>query len=52
VAEFTDAIRAGSDARVTVDDGLWSVAVGAAAHRSIEEARPVLLDEFGLTPGV
>jgi len=47
---FCEAIRAGSPAEVTVDDGLWSVAVGAAAHRSIDEGRPVELAELGLEP--
>ena len=45
---FAEAIRSGSQPAVTVDDGLWSVAVGAAAHRSIDEGRPVRLSEFGL----
>lgn len=48
VKKFCDAVVDGSTAEVGVDDGLWSVAVGAAAHRSIEEQRPVLLAEFGL----
>ena len=48
VAEFADAIRSGLAPVVTVDDGLWSVAIGEAAHRSIDEARPVSLAEFGL----
>jgi predicted dehydrogenase len=46
--DFCAAIREGGDATVTVDDGLWSVAMGAAAHRSIDEARPVHLAEYGL----
>jgi predicted dehydrogenase len=46
---FCEAIRSGGPAAVTVDDGLWSVAMGAAAHRSIEEGRPVTLAELGLT---
>lgn len=45
---FRDAIRSGSAPAVTVDDGLWSVAMGVAAHRSIDEFRLVALDEFGL----
>lgn len=49
LARFCDAIRDGGNAAVTVDDGLWSVAMGVAAHRSIEEGRPVLLAELGLT---
>jgi myo-inositol 2-dehydrogenase / D-chiro-inositol 1-dehydrogenase len=45
---FRDAILIGEPVEVTVDDGLWSVAVGVAAHRSIEEGRPVELAELGL----
>ena len=48
VARFCDAVRHGSRAEVNVSDGLWSVAVGVAAHRSIDEGRPVMLSEFGL----
>jgi len=43
---FRDAILTGADPAVTVDDGLWSVAMGQAAHRSIEEGRSVLLEEL------
>ena len=39
------AIREGRPAEVTLDDGLWSVAMGVAAHRSIELGRPVRMDE-------
>lgn len=46
--DFCAAIRDGVDPAVTVNDGLWSVAMGAAAHRSIDEGRPVLLSEMGL----
>jgi len=42
---FRDAIRAGTEPEVTVDDGLWSLATGVAAHRSIDHGRPVLLAE-------
>lgn len=42
---WRDAIASGAPPEVTVDDGVRSVAVGAAAHRSIEEGRPVALDE-------
>ena len=45
---FISCVRDGRPAEVTVDDGLWSVAMGAAAHRSIDESRPVLLEEYGL----
>jgi predicted dehydrogenase len=43
--DFLDAIRSGGAPGVTVDDGLLSVAVGVAAHRSIDERRIVSLDE-------
>ncbi|MDH4170498.1 MAG: Gfo/Idh/MocA family oxidoreductase [Acidimicrobiia bacterium] len=48
---FLDAIRTGTEPAVTLDDGLWSVAVGAAAHRSIDEGRPVTLAEVIDQPG-
>ena len=48
VKKFCDAVARGTGVEVGVEDGLWSVAVGAAAHRSIDEQRPVLLAEFGL----
>ena len=48
LAEFADAVRTGGPARVTVEDGLWSVAMGEAAHRSIDEGRIVDLAELGL----
>ena len=47
---FLEAVRSGTEPEVTLEDGLWSVAVGAAAHRSIDEGRPVDLSEFGLSP--
>lgn len=47
-AAFVEAIGTGAAPAVTLEDGLWSVAVGAAAHRSIDEGRPVRLDEFAL----
>ncbi|NNF70305.1 MAG: Gfo/Idh/MocA family oxidoreductase [Acidimicrobiia bacterium] len=43
--DFLNAIREGSPPGVTLEDGLWSVAVGVAAHRSIAEGRSVALDE-------
>jgi predicted dehydrogenase len=45
---FCEAIRDGARPTVTVDDGLWSVAMGAAAHRSIDEGRAVQMAEVGL----
>jgi myo-inositol 2-dehydrogenase / D-chiro-inositol 1-dehydrogenase len=44
-----EAIRAGRREAVTLTEGMWAVATGAAAHRSIEERRPVDLSEFGLS---
>jgi predicted dehydrogenase len=44
--DFLEAIRSGSAPGVTVLDGLWSVVIGAAAHRSIDLGRPVLIDEM------
>ncbi len=41
-----NAIQRGESAAVTLHDGLMSVAVGAAAHRSIDEGRPVMLQEI------
>jgi predicted dehydrogenase len=43
--DFVAAIRGRAPVAVTLDDGLWSVAMGVAAHRSIEAGRPVGLDE-------
>ena len=45
---FIDCIRSGRPPEVTVDDGLWSVAMGVAAHASIEASRPVTLAELGV----
>ncbi len=44
--DFAAAIRDGRSADVTVLDGLWSAAVGFAAHRSIETGQPVLIDDL------
>ena len=46
---FVAAIRGGSPAAVTLTDGLWAVAVGVAAHRSIDEGRAVRIEELGLS---
>ncbi len=42
---FLDAMRTGERPAVTLEDGLWSVAMGVAAHRSIDLGRPVHLHE-------
>ncbi len=47
---FIDCLRNGRGPEVTVDDGLWSVAMGVAAHRSITESQPVLMTDLGLSP--
>jgi myo-inositol 2-dehydrogenase / D-chiro-inositol 1-dehydrogenase len=44
--DFIRAIRSGTRPLVTVEEGMWSVAVGAAAHRSIDERRPVNVAEM------
>lgn len=45
---FQRAVREGTAPQVSAEDGLKAVAMGLAAHRSIEERRPVLMSEFGL----
>lgn len=46
VSKFCDAIRTGSPPDVDVRDGLQSVLLGVAAHRSIDEGRPVAISEL------
>jgi predicted dehydrogenase len=48
---FIDCLRSGRPAEVTVDDGLWSVVMGAAAHRSIDDGRVVHIGEYDLSNG-
>ena len=43
--DFLDAVRTGAAPKVSLEDGLSSVAVGVAAQRSIAERRAVTLDE-------
>jgi predicted dehydrogenase len=43
--DFLAAIRGQAPVPVTVEDGLWSVAMGVAAHKSIDEGRPVAMVE-------
>ncbi len=45
---FIDAVRGEGPVEVDTIAGLWSVVVGAAAHRSIDECRPVDISEYGL----
>ena len=51
--DFLAAVRGQRPVPVTVEDGLWSVAMGQAAHRSIDEGRPIDLTELSdrLVPG-
>jgi predicted dehydrogenase len=46
--EMGAALREGRGPLVDVDQGVRSVAMGVAAHRSIDEGRAVTLDELGL----
>ena len=46
---FIDAVANGTQPEVTVEDGLWSVVIGAAAHRSIDEGRVVEISEYGIS---
>ena len=43
---FRDAVLTSSPAECTLADGLWSVAIGRAAHISIDEGRPVEMSEL------
>jgi predicted dehydrogenase len=43
--DFLAACRSGAAPEVSLEDGLWSVALGVAAQRSIAERRVVELDE-------
>ena len=43
---FCDAVLTLSPAECTLVDGLWSVAMGRAAHISIDEGRPVEMSEL------
>lgn len=43
--DFLDAIRSGAPPKVTLEEGLLSVAVGVAAHMSIDGQRPVSMSE-------
>lgn len=46
---FVDAVLNNHAPEVDVTDGLWSVVIGAAAHRSIDERRIVDISEYSLT---
>ena len=44
--DFVESIRNQLPPKVTYEDGLWSVIVGEAAHRSIDERRAVDIAEL------
>ncbi len=44
--DFLETCRSGATPAVSLEDGLWSVAVGVAAQQSIAEERAVRLDEL------
>jgi hypothetical protein len=48
VDKFVKAVSSDDKAEVTVNDGLWSVVLGVAAHRAIDERRVVEIAEFNL----
>jgi len=48
IDKFAKAVSAKNNAEVTVNDGLWSVVLGVAAHRAIDERRVVEIAEFNL----
>ena len=48
IDKFVKAVISKDNAEVTVNDGLWSVVLGVAAHRAIDEQRVVEIAEFNL----
>ena len=48
--DFIEAIRSGKPPSVDVEAGLLSVAMGVAAHRSIDRGMPVLIDDVLADP--
>ena len=49
---FATCVRAGAPAEVSTADGMWSVVMGAAAHRSIDDGRVVHIVLDGATPAL
>jgi len=43
--DFIEAVRQRAEPKVTLEDGRLAVAVGVAGHLSIDEGRPVMMDE-------
>lgn len=48
LVRFMEAVRGNGPVEVDALAGMWSVVLGAAAHRSIDEGRPVNIEEYGL----
>jgi len=48
IDKFVNAVSTKDNAEVTVNDGMWSVVLGVAAHRAIDERRVVEIAEFNL----
>jgi predicted dehydrogenase len=48
IEKFRLAVVNNTQPEVDVHDGLWSVVIGAAAHKSIEEGRPVFINEYAM----
>jgi predicted dehydrogenase len=44
--QLQNAVRDGRSAEVGLQEGLWSVAIGQAAHKSIDEGRVVFISEM------
>ncbi len=46
--DFLDCIRNAKPPKVTATDGMMAVAIGIAAHRSIEEGLPIQMAQLGV----
>lgn len=42
---FAEAIRSGGEPEVTLSDGMLAVAMGVAAHRSIDSGQPIMMED-------
>jgi len=47
--DLLDCIRNGRPPKVTASDGMMAVAIGIAAHRSIDEGLPITMAQLGLS---
>ena len=46
IREFIDALVSGGEMPVDGNDGLYSISIGLAAKKSVDEGRPVQIDEI------